>query len=79
MLSVPQSKCCSQTFEQCGDSQLFVQVNRGTGLVIMDQSGGSEAVAIARFIRQLSRRKVYVLEVHSFHDIRTLFIRTILM
>lgn len=37
------------------------QVKRGTRLVIMDQSGGAEAITIARNLRQLSRRKVYVL------------------
>lgn len=36
------------------------QVNRGTKLVIMDQSGGADAITIARSVRELSRRKVYV-------------------
>lgn len=36
------------------------QVRRGTRLVIMDQSGGADAIAIARSVRGLARRKVYV-------------------
>ncbi|DBB10659.1 TPA: hypothetical protein ACH3X3_007167 [Trebouxia sp. C0006] len=36
------------------------QVRRGTRLVIMDQNGGADAIAIARSVRELARRKVYV-------------------
>lgn len=42
---------------------MFVQVSRGTKLVIMDQSGGADAITIARSVRELSRRKVYVVAV----------------
>ena len=45
---------------------MFVQVNRGTKLVIMDQSGGADAITIARSVRELSRRKVYVVAVRHF-------------
>ncbi|KAL0031642.1 hypothetical protein WJX77_011344 [Trebouxia sp. C0004] len=36
------------------------QVRRGTILVVMDQNGGADAIAIARSVRELARRKVYV-------------------
>ena len=42
---------------------LLLQVRRGTRLVIMDQSGGADAIAIARSVRGLARRKVYVVAV----------------
>ena len=42
---------------------LLLQVRRGTRLVIMDQNGGADAIAIARSVRGLARRKVYVVAV----------------
>lgn len=42
---------------------LLPQVRRGTRLVIMDQNGGADAIAIARSVRELAHRKVYVVAV----------------
>ncbi len=50
---------------------LLLQVRRGTRLVIMDQNGGADAIAIARSVRELACRKVYVVSVrHLPHVLR---------
>ncbi|KAL3142509.1 hypothetical protein ABBQ38_002832 [Trebouxia sp. C0009 RCD-2024] len=36
------------------------QVKRGTKLVLLDRTGGADAITLARNIRQVSRRKVYI-------------------
>ncbi len=50
---------------------LLLQVRRGTRLVIMDQNGGADAIAIARSVRELARRKVYVVAVRHLPRIYT--------
>lgn len=56
---------------------LLLQVSRGTKLVIMDQNGGADAIAIARSVRELARRKVYVVAVRHIPCIYTTWQHTL--
>ena len=45
---------------------LSLQAKRGTRIVIMDKSGGADAISIARNLQNLSRRQAYVIAVSAF-------------
>lgn len=51
------------TESDCTDSDTQWQMKQGAQLVLMDRTGGADAIAVARNICQLSRRKAYVVAV----------------